>query len=116
VPRGRRGGSLRSCTRFSGPDPLVFLPGGSSVVLAGLGGLRSGPTGGAGNRTRTSGSAGRRSDRRTAGAVCFLLHGMCGFGSCFTGGAVLLRFVAAGSGRWTTEADLYYTQVLKLNL
>jgi hypothetical protein len=31
------------CSWFSGPELLLFLPGGSSVVLAGLGGPRSGP-------------------------------------------------------------------------
>jgi hypothetical protein len=35
---------LRPCSRFSGPEPLFFLSGGSSVVLAELDGPRSGPT------------------------------------------------------------------------
>jgi hypothetical protein len=42
VPRGRRDGFLRSYSWFCEPEPLLFLLGGSSVVLARLGGSRSG--------------------------------------------------------------------------
>jgi hypothetical protein len=33
VPRGQRDGSLRSYSRFSRPEPLLFLPSSTSVVL-----------------------------------------------------------------------------------
>jgi hypothetical protein len=56
------------------------------------------------------------SDRRTAEEVCFLLHGIYGFGSCLAVGTMYVRSVAVGPGLWTTEADLYYTQARKLNL
>jgi hypothetical protein len=44
VPRGQRGGSIRSYSRFSSPEPLLFLSSSSSVVLTKLSGLRSRPT------------------------------------------------------------------------
>jgi hypothetical protein len=106
VPHVRRGGSLRPCTRFSGPEPLVFLPGGSSVVLAGLGGPVSDSlvlegSGCAENRTRTFGWW---AGGLTAREVCFLLHSMYGLGSYLTGSTVYLCSVARGSDRWTGEA------------
>jgi hypothetical protein len=59
VPRGQRDRSLRPHSRFSIPEPLLFLPSGSSAVLTRLSGpltdsliLRK--SGSAGNRTRTS--------------------------------------------------------------
>jgi hypothetical protein len=54
--------------KFSRPEPLLFLPSSSSVVLTRLSGPRSRPTTSqkiwwdAGNRTRSSGSVARNSD------------------------------------------------------
>jgi hypothetical protein len=61
VPRGQRHESLRPYSRLSRPQPLLFLPGSSSVVLTRLSGpvphsLLLRKSGSAGNRTRTSGS------------------------------------------------------------
>jgi hypothetical protein len=44
VPRGQRDGPLRPYSRFSRPEPLLFLPSSSSAVLTRLGGPRSRPT------------------------------------------------------------------------
>jgi hypothetical protein len=60
VPRGQRDGSLRPYSRFSRPEPLLFLSSSSSVVLTRLSGPVPDPlllrkSGSAGNRTRTSG-------------------------------------------------------------
>jgi hypothetical protein len=44
VSRSERDGSLRSYSRFSRPDMLLFLSSSSSVVLTRLSGLRSRPT------------------------------------------------------------------------
>jgi hypothetical protein len=44
VSRGQRGGSLRRHSRLSRPEPLLFLPSSSSVVLTRLSGPRSRPT------------------------------------------------------------------------
>jgi hypothetical protein len=68
VPRGQRDGSLRPYSRLSRPNPLLFLPSSSSVVLTTLSGPRSRPTtvflfflsrksGSVGKPTRASGSA-----------------------------------------------------------
>jgi hypothetical protein len=67
VSRIQRNGSLRLHSRLSRPEPLLFLPSSSSVVLARLGGSRSRPTtsqksGSAGYQTRTSGPVVRNSD------------------------------------------------------
>jgi hypothetical protein len=66
VPRGQRDGSLRLYSRLSRPDPLLFLPSSSSIVLTRLSGPRSGlllrKSGGAGKRTRAPGSVARNSD------------------------------------------------------
>jgi hypothetical protein len=43
VPRGQRGKSLRPCSRLSRPEPLLFLPSSSSVVLTRLSGPCSRP-------------------------------------------------------------------------
>jgi hypothetical protein len=40
VSRDQRDGSLRPYSRFSRPEPLLFLPSSSSVVLARLSGAR----------------------------------------------------------------------------
>jgi hypothetical protein len=45
VPRGQLDGYLRQYSRFSRPEPLLFLPSSSSVVLTRLSGPRSRPTG-----------------------------------------------------------------------
>jgi hypothetical protein len=42
--RGQRGGSLRPQSRFSRPEPLLFLSSSSSIVLTRLNGPRSTPT------------------------------------------------------------------------
>jgi hypothetical protein len=59
-------GSLRPYSLLSRPEPLRFLPSGSSVVLTRLSGPRSRLTtffsGNAGNRTRASGSVAKNSD------------------------------------------------------
>jgi hypothetical protein len=39
--RCQRDGSLRPYSRFSGPEPLLFLPSSSTIVLARLSGPRS---------------------------------------------------------------------------
>jgi hypothetical protein len=44
VPLGQRDSSLRSYSRFSRPEPLLFLSSSSSVVLKKLSGPRSKPT------------------------------------------------------------------------
>jgi hypothetical protein len=44
VPRGQRDGSLRPYSRISRPEPLLFVPSSSSVVLTRLSGPRSRPT------------------------------------------------------------------------
>jgi hypothetical protein len=44
VPRGQSGGTLRPYSRFSRPEPLLFLSSSSSVVLTRLSGPRSRPT------------------------------------------------------------------------
>jgi hypothetical protein len=44
VSRGQRNGSPRPYSRFSRPEPLLFLPSSSSIVLARLSGPLSGPT------------------------------------------------------------------------
>jgi hypothetical protein len=44
VPLGQRDGSLMSYSRFSRPEPLLFLSSSSSVVLTRLSGPRSRPT------------------------------------------------------------------------
>jgi hypothetical protein len=44
VPRGQRDGSLRPYSRISRPEPLLFLPSSSSIVLTRLSGPRSRPT------------------------------------------------------------------------
>jgi hypothetical protein len=41
VPRGQHDGSLRPYSRLSRPEPLLFLPSSSSVVLTKLSGPRS---------------------------------------------------------------------------
>jgi hypothetical protein len=41
VKRGQRDGSLRQNSRFSGPEPLLFLSSGSSIVLTMLSGPSS---------------------------------------------------------------------------
>jgi hypothetical protein len=41
---GQRGGSLGPYSRFSRPEPLIFLPSSSSIVLRRLSGPRSRPT------------------------------------------------------------------------
>jgi hypothetical protein len=56
VSHGQRDGSLQSYSRFSRPEPLLFLLSSSSVVLTRLSGPRSGKSDSARNRTRTSGS------------------------------------------------------------
>jgi hypothetical protein len=43
VPRGQRVGSLRSYSRLSRQEPLIFLPSSSSIILTRLSGPRSGP-------------------------------------------------------------------------
>jgi hypothetical protein len=57
VSRDQRNGSPRSYSRISRPEPLLFLPSRSSIVLTRLSGPRSRSTtsqksGSAGNRTR----------------------------------------------------------------
>jgi hypothetical protein len=44
VPRGQRDGSLRPYSQFPTPEPLLFLPSSSSIVLTRLSGPRSRPT------------------------------------------------------------------------
>jgi hypothetical protein len=44
VSRGQRDGSLQPYSQISGPEPLLFLPRSSSIVLARLIGPRSRPT------------------------------------------------------------------------
>jgi hypothetical protein len=44
VSRGQRDGSLRSYSRLSRPEPLLFLPSSSSIILTRLSGPRSRPT------------------------------------------------------------------------
>jgi hypothetical protein len=44
VSRGQHNGSPRPYSRFSRPEPLLFLPSSSSVVLTRLSGPRSRPT------------------------------------------------------------------------
>jgi hypothetical protein len=44
VSRGQRDGSLRAYSRFSRPEPLLFLSSSSSVVLTRQSGPRSRPT------------------------------------------------------------------------
>jgi hypothetical protein len=44
LPRGQRDGSLRPYSRFSRPEPLLFLPSSSSIVLTRLNEPRSRPT------------------------------------------------------------------------
>jgi hypothetical protein len=44
MPRGQRDESLRPYSRISRPEPLLFLPSSSSVVLTRLSGPRSRPT------------------------------------------------------------------------
>jgi hypothetical protein len=44
VSRGQRGGSLRLYSLISRPEPLLFLPSSSSVVLTRLSGPRSRPS------------------------------------------------------------------------
>jgi hypothetical protein len=44
VSRGQRSGSPRLYSRFSSPEPLLFLPSSSSIVLTRLSGPRSRPT------------------------------------------------------------------------
>jgi hypothetical protein len=66
VSRSQHDWSLLLYLRLSRPEPLLFLPSSSSVVLTRLSGLRSRPTtsqktGTAGNRTRTSLSVARNS-------------------------------------------------------
>jgi hypothetical protein len=41
VPHGKRDGSLRPYSRLSKPEPLLFLPSSSSIVLTKLNGPRS---------------------------------------------------------------------------
>jgi hypothetical protein len=41
VPRGQRDGSLRTCSRLSRLEPLLFLSSSSSIVLTRLSGPRS---------------------------------------------------------------------------
>jgi hypothetical protein len=55
VPRGQREGSLRPCSRFSRPEPLLFLSSSSSKLLTRLSGHRSEKSGSTGNRIRISG-------------------------------------------------------------
>jgi hypothetical protein len=62
------------------PDPLLLRKCGS-----------------AGNRTRTSGSVARNSDRYTIEAVYFLLHNIYKFSSYLTGSTIHLRSVARNS-------------------
>jgi hypothetical protein len=67
VSRGQHGGSLLPYYLFSGPEPQLFVPNSSLIVLTRLSGPRSRPTtqkknGCAGNRTRTSGYVARNSD------------------------------------------------------
>jgi hypothetical protein len=68
VLRGQHNGCLRTYSRFSRPEPLLFLPSSSSTVLTRLSGPRSRThyfsekSGSAGNRTRTFGSVARSSD------------------------------------------------------
>jgi hypothetical protein len=68
MPRRQRDGSLWPDFRLSRPDPLLFLSSSSSIVLTRLSGARSDPlllrkSSSAGNRTRTSESVARNSDR-----------------------------------------------------
>jgi hypothetical protein len=56
VSRGQRNGSPRPYSRFSRPEPLLFLPNSYSVVLTRLSGPRSRPT----TSQKISGSAGNR--------------------------------------------------------
>jgi hypothetical protein len=65
-------------------------------------------SGSPGNRTRTSIYVAGGSGLWTTEAVCFLLHGICGFISYLGVSTVHLRRVAEESGRGTTEAVLYY--------
>jgi hypothetical protein len=51
VSRGQRNGYLRPYSRLSRPEPLIFLPNSSSIVLTRLSGSRS-------RLLRKSGSAG----------------------------------------------------------
>jgi hypothetical protein len=44
VLRGQRDGSIRPYSRLSRPEPLLFLPSSSSIVLTRLSGPRSRPT------------------------------------------------------------------------
>jgi hypothetical protein len=44
VSRGQRNGSPHPCFRISSPEPLLFLPTSSSIVLTRLSGPRSRPT------------------------------------------------------------------------
>jgi hypothetical protein len=54
-------------------------------------------SGGAGNRTRTSGSAARNSDHYIVEAVYFLLQNIFKFSSYLTGNTIHLRYVARNS-------------------
>jgi hypothetical protein len=44
VPRGQHNGSLQPYSRFSRPEPLLFLPSSSPIILTKLSGPRSRPT------------------------------------------------------------------------
>jgi hypothetical protein len=66
VLRGQRGGSIWPHSRFYRPEPLLFLPCRSSIVLTRLLLRKSGS---AGNRTRSSGSVARNPDHQTTQAA-----------------------------------------------
>jgi hypothetical protein len=77
VPRGQRDESLRRYSRISRPEPLLFLPSSSSVVLTRLSGPRSRPTTFfvvPGIKSGTSGSVARNSDHQTTEAVNVATH------------------------------------------
>jgi hypothetical protein len=61
-------------------------------------------SGGAGNRTQTSGSVARNTEYYTTEAVYFLLHNIYKFSSYLTGNTMHLRYVARNSDHYTTEA------------
>jgi hypothetical protein len=80
VSRGQSDGSLRPHSRLSRPEPRLFLPSRSSIVLMRLSGPLPDPlflrkSDSAGNRTRISGSVASNSDHCTTEAVLNLNQG-----------------------------------------
>jgi hypothetical protein len=79
VSRYQRDGSLRPYSRFSRPEPLLFLSSSSSIVLTRLNAvpdpLHLRKCGSAANRARTSGYAARNSDHQTTEAAHELQYG-----------------------------------------